>query len=804
MKISNRISIGIFLLTAFLIGLSSCGKKDEKSSGNETLWYSQPAGKWEEALPLGNGRMGAMVFGGVKKERLLLNEESLWAGSQYESAADDFYQNLRFIQNLVLEGEQVKADSLGRMLLTKKPTDKRSYQPLGNIYMELSRDSGDVTDYRRELNLRNGIARVSYKINGTEYVREYLLSAEDDVLAIHLYSSEPGSISGKIDITRWKDTEINTAGNNQLIMDGQIIDLENPPDDPNPGGSGPGGAHMKFAGKMMVRNTEGSVSAGDTSIMVDQADEMTILFTAATDYNLNKMNFDRSIDPGEKAESIMAKARQRSWEAIKEAHIDEHRSLFDRVSLDFGQSKLEGLPTDQRLDSLKKGIAVPEFLEQYFQYGRYLLMSSSRAPGRLPPSQTGLWSAEKWASWEADYKININHQMKYWPTDNCNLSPTFDPLVGWLKELSERGSITAEKLYRADGWFCSHATTPFGRTTPKGSTIGSQFVNGVLDPLAGAWMATALWRHYEYSQDKAFLREFYPVLKGAAEFIADILVEDNSGKLVVVPSTSPENSYIEPQSGKSLRITKASTYHMSIARAIFDAVITSSSILEQDQGLRNRLRDIKKQFPPFKIGEDGTLQEWIRDYEEANPGHRHISHLLGLYPFTLITPRQSDLFTAAEKALDRRVAHMTSSPGFTKAHLANAYARLGKGDKAIQCFMKLFKQNTVDNLRSRLGLAPNCGVATAIAEILLQSHLQDENGNYIVHLLPALPSAWPKGEVKGLKARGGFEVDMAWEKRELISAEIQSTKEGILKLKYRDETFSYDVKIGEIISFSPD
>ena len=794
-------------MTAFLIGLSSCGKKDERSSANETLWYKQPAGEWEEALPLGNGRMGAMVYGGVVRERLLLNEESLWAGEKFESVPDDYYQNLRLIQDLVIEGHQVKADSLGRLLLTKKPTSKRPYQPLGNIYIDMAHDGGNYTDYRRALDMRDGISRVSYKINGTEYVREYLLSAEDDVLAMHLSSSEPGAISGKITITRWKDAKVTAAGNNRLKMDGQIIDPENHPDDPNPGGSGPGGKHMKFAGRMSIMNKGGSVSSRDTTLIVNEADEATILFTAATDYNLHKMNFDRDIDPAKKAESILARTREKSWEAIKKAHLAEHRSLFDRVSIDLGSSKQDTLPTDERLNYLKSGVADPGLMEQYFQYGRYLLMSSSRSPGRLPPSHVGLWNKHKWPPWEADYKININHQMKYWPADQCNLSPTLDPLVGWLKELSESGSNTAKRLYKADGWLCHHATTPFGRTTPCGSTLDSQFDNGVLDPLPGAWMAMTLWRHYEYSQDEAYLREVYPVLKGAARFIADILVEDENGNMVIVPSTSAENAYIEPQSREELRITKASTYHMSIARAIFNAVINSSSILKRDSELRSRLKELKGQFPPFKIGEDGTLQEWIKDYEEADPGHRHLSHLLGLYPFSLITPQQPELYSAAEKAVERRVSHGAASGwGWSTAHVASAYARLGKGDEAFHYIHELLTDNR-DNLFN--GTNPfefdsNFGGTSGIAEMLLQSNLQDERGNYIVHLLPALPSTWPDGEVKGLKARGGFEVDMTWKEGELTTAKIKSSKDGVLKLKYRDETFSYEVEAGELISFQPD
>ena len=799
-----------FMLLVFLFIIVSCGDNNERDSTDERLWYREPAEEWNEALPLGNGRMGAMVFGGIAMERIQLNEESLWAGEKFESAPDDFYQNLQLIQKLVLNGDFVKADTLGQLLLTKKPTSFRSYQPLGNIYLKMEHGDSLAKDYHRALDLRDGIARVSYKIKEVRYVREYLISAEDDVLVIHLSSSKPGSLTGEVNIARWQDAIVTAGGNNQLKMDGQIIDPEGfPPDLPqtvagqlvfNPGGSGHGGEHMKFAGRMVVWNSGGSVRIKDSTVVIHNSDDVTILFSAATDYNLNKMNFDREIDPGAKAESILSKAGQKTWKEIKEAHIKEHRSLFDRVSLTLGRSNQDTLPTNERIDLLKAGNVDLGLIELYFQYGRYILMSSSRPPGILPANLSGIWSNYKWAPWEADYHLNINLQAKYWPADQCNLSPVLDPLTGWLTKLSESGSISAEKLYGSEGWLSYTATNPFGRSTPSGSTLWSQFNNGVLDPLAGAWMAMTLWRHYEYSQDESFLRKVYPVLKGAAQFIADILVEDEDGRMVVVPSESPENQYIEPQTGKLLRITKSSTYHISIARAVFDAVITVSALLEKDQQLRNHLIELKEQFPPFKIGEDGTLQEWIEDYKEPEPAHRHMSHLLGLYPFSLITPEQPNLYIAAEKAVERRIAHGCE----WYFNIANMYARLGKGDKAFQ--------NISDHLSSRRGSSyfhvggggGISGTIAAIAEMLLQSNLQDENGNYIVHLLPALPSAWPDGEVLGLLARGGFEVDMVWEKGKLASANIRSSKDGELLVNYRNKLFSYDVRSGQVISFIPE
>ncbi|MHC4579879.1 MAG: glycoside hydrolase family 95 protein, partial [Planctomycetota bacterium] len=533
-----RTAIWIHVVSMVLVPLATQAPAQETMR----LWYDEPASEWTDAMPLGNGRLGAMVFGTAPKERLQLNEESLWAGEPTDVYPENFSQNLRRLQGLVLEGKISEARELGLAKLTKSPTSFRSYEPLADLWIEM--DHGpEIEGYRRQLDLRTGIAAVQYRLGDVKIKREIFISAVDDVVAIHLSASEPGMIGTKIQLTRKKDMRVTASGPDRLYMDGQIVDISAPEGfDDNPGGSGPGGAHMKFAGRLLARTLGGTVNAEGEKLAIENADEAVLIFTAATDYSLEKMNYDRSLDPARRAEAVLNKVANKSWGDLRRDHVAEHRAMFERVSLDLGGSDRDSLATDERLKRAKEGEADPALAALYFQYGRYLLMSSSRRPGRLPANLQGIWNEKMWAPWEADYHLNINLQMNYWPADPTNLSETLDPFTDWFVRLTDKGKISALRLYDADGWLTFTATNPFGRTTPSGSTRDSQFQNGVLDPLAGAWMAMTLWRHYEFTQDRIFLKErAYPILKGAAEFMLDYLVEDKDGYLVVVPSTSPEN-----------------------------------------------------------------------------------------------------------------------------------------------------------------------------------------------------------------------------------------------------------------------
>lgn len=759
------------------------------------LWYEQPAEKWNEALTLGNGRMGAMVYGGSNKELLKLNEESLWAGRPLESYPKNFKENLKKLQDMILAGNAAEAYRFGVQNMTEEPTSFRSYEPLADLVLEFSH-SDVVEDYRRELNVTDGLVTVRYTVDGVCYQREVLISAVDDVLAVRLSADQPAALSLKVGLSRQKDMTVEVR-DSRLVMDGQIVDIarEDGGFDDNKGGSGPGGAHMKFAGQLLAQSTGGTIDADGDLLSIKGADEVLFLFTAATDYNLEKLDFDRSIDPGAKVEAILQEAVTKSWPAIQADHLAEHRALMERVKLELGGSDRTPLPTDKRLLEMNAGQPDPALIADFFQFGRYLLISSSRRPGRLPANLQGIWSDQMWAPWEADYHLNINLQMNYWPADLTNLSETTESLFDWFELLTERGRQPARILYGADGWVAYHATNPFGRVTGSGSTRSSQFKNGFIDPLAGAWMALTLWRHYEFTADEAFLAETaYPVLKGAAEFLLDYLLEDEDGYLVAVPSTSPENAFVDPKTGKRTRVTRGSTFHNTIVRLVFEAVLKGTEILEVDAELRGELGAALEKIPPMRIGASGTIQEWIEDYEESDPQHRHVSHLIGLFPFATITEKDAALFEASAKTLERR--GFGGDIGWSNAWKSGFFARLHDAKQAYAYIDRLVRINSLPNLLSGyksgglFQIDANFGGTAAIAEMLLQSHAGE------IHLLPALPEEWGSGSVSGLKARGGFVLDIKWQDGLLTEAVIRSLSGRKALVRYGDQRQIIDLEPG--------
>jgi alpha-L-fucosidase 2 len=495
-------------------------------------------------------------------------------------------------------------------------------------------------------------------------------------------------------------------------------------------------------------------------------------------------------------EAISA-ASWKSFKLLRESHVNEHSEKFNRVSLSLGgDPSADTIPTDERLRRFREGGDDPGLIATYFQYGRYLLMGSSRAPAQLPANLQGIWNKDMLAPWNSDYHTNINLQMNYWPAEVCNLGETVMPLTRFMEEITAPGSVTAREMYGAKGWTLHHTTDPFGKTAVLDGVYWGMF------PMGGAWMTLPLWEHYEYTLDTAFLRErAYPVMKGAAEFTRTFLVPDSQGRLVTVPSYSPENSYIDPRSGREYKLTYAPSMDNQIIREVLGNCRKAAATLGIDREWADSLQFILDRVPPDRVAPDGTIMEWIEDYVEAEPGHRHMSHLFALHPGTQITPETPELYAAARRTLERRMAHGGGHTGWSRAWIINFYARLLDGNESYRHLRQLLEKSTLPNLfdtHPPFQIDGNFGGTAGIAEMLLQSH------NGVIRILPALPDAWPDGKVTGLKARGNFEVSTEWHKGMATLISVKSLSGAPLKMAYRESTLSMETETGETYQFDSD
>ena len=790
-KMTSKLSLLLF--SGIVITLGACQNPSTVNTNTLKLWYKQPAQTWLEAMPIGNGKLGAMVHGVPEREKIQLNEESLWGGCPEDPIPENAKEHYANFQKLNLEGKFDKALNYAMDNLAISPTSIRSYQTFGELFISFNNHQ-NVDDYRRDLNLQTGVSTIQYSINGKRFVRESFISTKYNTIFHHFKSLDSEVVTSQINFERETDIKQHIE-NNTLIIDGQIFDDPKGYDD-NPGGSGKGGLHMKFAANIFIKTNSGELQSSGNKLIVKNSDEFTVMVSAATDYNLDLMSFDRKINPLLICEQAIQKAAKVEYEKIKADHIASHSAIMNRVMFDITPTNSDTIPTDIRLTNLKDNRGDKHLTELLFQYGRYLLLSSSGGNSVLPANLQGIWNKEMWAPWDSDFHLNINLQMNYWPADVCNLSETTRPLSLFMKKLSEKGKVTASKFMDTDGWVAHHVSNPFGRTTASGSTKPSQVNNGYCFPLAGAWTSISLWRHYEFTQDEMYLNDIaFPVLSGAAKFILDFLKENESGQLVTAPSYSPENTYINPKTGKPIKNTIAAAIDIQIIRDVFDACLKSEKILNKETVLTNLITEAIEKLPKIKIGKDGTIQEWHEDYEEVEVGHRHISHLYALYPSNQIDTNTPELFEAAKKTLTKRLSG-DSQTGWSRAWMINFYARLLNGDESYKHISKLLEEQVSPNLFDLIypksdvfQIDGNLGATAGIAEMLIQS----QTGK--IKLLPALPKEWKKGEVKGLCTRGGFVVDMKWESGELSDVKIYSKNGSTCKIEYKGKEISFETEI---------
>lgn len=770
----------LLIITLLSVLFIDCERSHESKGDSLSLWYKQPAKAWDEALPVGNGRIGAMVFGDPVHERLQMNEESIWAGSKINNNNPAALKTLPRLQKALFESRFKDALKLANDNFLGIPPNVRSYQPLGDLHIDYDW-SVKPENYRRELNLETGIVATHYTVDGKHISEEVFASAPGNIIVVHISSPDGGLINASFKMTREKDATFKTSGNNKIILTGQIIDQENIK-------SGPGGEHMKFAGELRLSSKNGATVAGDSVLTVNKAREITIRLTAATDYNINLLDFDRSINPAETCKSILDETESLTVQELKKSHLEEYKKMFDRVSLTFGADSLSGKPTDERLAAVKNGSGDNGLIALYFQYGRYLLMSSSRTPAVLPANLQGIWNKDLAAPWNADFHTNINLQMNYWPAEVCNLSETSEKLVTFMEKLVVPGTVTAHEMYGTSGWTLHHLTDPFGRTGVADGVWG-------ITPMNGPWMTFPVYEHYLFTGDTAFLRDkAYPLMKGTAEFVLGFLVKSPEGYLVTNPSHSPENNFRDSKTGETSALTYSATTDVEVVNALLDNCIAASEILKTDSEFAAKLQEVKKQLPPVKINSKGVIQEWINDYDEPEPGHRHMSHLLGLYPLDQFTPSTPELYKAAEATIARRLSFGGGHTGWSRAWIISLYARLQNGEKSYENLLALLRKSTLLNLfdtHPPFQIDGNFGGTAGIAEMLLQSH------DNVIHLLPAIPKAWNNGEVKGLCARGGFVVDMKWADNKLLNARIYSGKGGKCSLLYAGNEQEIILKAGE-------